>query len=304
MLLNPEEVSVIITTFNRKRELGFTLNSLRNIIPLKGVFICDDASTDGTVTFLDAEFPEVNVFAIASNQGLIANRNFLLKQVSTEYVISIDDDANFLVPDALKEAISFMKDKNDCAVLSFRLFWGFDVPEKYNTTQVILKVKNYLGGAHLMRKSAWDGCIESYPDWYKFYGEEDYASLRLFNSGWKIFYFPEVLVHHRVSIKNRSSTSDSLIRSRRALHAAWSNYLIFYPRALAYKKVLYSIKEQLRIKFIKGDFKILKALFLAAFDLKRFSDKRKELNTRLTKTEMRSYSKIPEAPIYWKVEDE
>ena len=156
-----------------------------------------------------------------------------------------------------------------------------------------------------MRLQSWKECIKAYPAWYTFYGEEDYASLKLFQRKWKIFYYPDVLIHHRVSVSLRKNQeTDWDLRSRRSLHASWSNYLIFYPRELAYKKILYSIKEQLRIKFIKGDFKILKALFLAAFDLNRFSDKRKKLNTRLTKTEIRSYLKMREAPIYWRVEDE
>lgn len=302
MLLNPEEVSIIITTFNRKRELGFTLNSLRNILPFHAIFICDDASTDGTVSFLHTEFPDINIFANANNQGLIANRNFLLKQVSTEFVISLDDDANFLTPDALKEAISFMRDKKDCAILSFRLFWGLDIPEKHSTTQVISQVSNYLGGAHLMRKSAWDGCVESYPEWYQFYGEEDYASLKLFKLGWKIFYFPQVLLHHRVSVANRKKSSDNLQRTRRSLHAAWSNYLIFYPKLKGWYKIVYSVKEQIRLKFFEKNGIIVKTLFLAGNDVFKNRKVREKLNLRLPEADLSEYLQLPEAPVFWSPE--
>jgi len=299
-LLDSQDVSIIITTYNRKRELVFTLNTLREVIADDGIYIWDDASTDHTFEYISSEYPEINIFQNTVNKGLIANRNQLMQAAPTEYVLSLDDDAHFLNPEALEKAMSFMQENFNCAVLSFRLFWGLQKPANQKTTEKTYQVGNFLGGAHLMRKSAWDNFIKSYPEWYHFYGEEDYAAMKLFRAKQVIFYFPKVLVHHRVSLKNRKkSAEETSLRTQWALQAAWSNYLIFYPKQKAWLKIMYSIKEHLRLKFLKGDFNILISIFFAGSELLKNRKYRKIVDSRFTKEELECYSNLPASPIYW-----
>lgn len=299
-LLNSRDISILITTYNRKKELVFTLNTLRDIINPQGIYICDDASTDGTFEYISSEYPEINIFQNTVNTGLIASRNQLMQAAPTEYVLSLDDDAHYLNPEKLEKAMSFMQENLNCAVLSFRLFWGLQKPASQKTSEKTYQVNNFLGGAHLMRKTAWDNFIISYPEWYYFYGEEDYAAMQLFRTGQNVFYFPDVLVHHRVSIKNRKKSSEETrLRTKWALQAAWSNYLIFYPKQKAYYKILYSIKEQLRVKLFKGEHTICGSIYLALKMLFLTRYYRSKIQSKFSSEMLIEYLKLPKAPIYW-----
>ena len=302
-LLNYKEISILITTYNRKKELIFTLNALRDVIIPEGIYIWDDASTDNTFEYISSEYPEINIFQNTVNKGLIASRNQLMQAAPTEYVLSLDDDAHFLNPEGLEKAMSFMQENLNCAVLSFRLFWGLQKPTSQKTSENTYQVSNFLGGAHLMRKSAWDNYITSYPEWYHFYGEEDFAAMKLFRAEQMLYYFPKVLVHHRVSLKNRKkSAEETSLRTQRALQAAWSNYLIFYPKQKAWFKIIYSIKEQLRLKFLKGDFDILMSIGKAGLALIQNRQHRQKLDLRFSNERLRAYLSLPQVPIFWKPE--
>ncbi|WP_028377706.1 glycosyltransferase [Leeuwenhoekiella sp. MAR_2009_132] len=295
-----KNITLVITTYNRKVALCETLNKLKGIIPFKQIIICNDASTDLSYYGLYKHFSEIRWITNTSNEGLISSRNRLMNLVKTEYIISLDDDAHFLTPEALLNAINFMEENDDCGVLAFRLFWGLNKPKTTISRFKVKRVRNYVGCGHLYRTEVWKNVVVQYPDWYQFYGEEDYASLKLFKAGWHIYYFPQVLIHHRVSLKKRKRQKESQSRTRRSLHAAWSNYLIFYPRTIAYQRILYSLKEQIRLKLLKGDLKLIKYLSLAILDLIQFTPKRQRLNFRLDNDQLRNYLNLPQAPIYWK----
>lgn len=294
-----ENITLVITTYNRQAALRETLNKLEGIIPYEQIIICNDASTDLSYNELSEDFFEIYWFTNTYNEGLISSRNRLMNLVKTDYVISIDDDAHFLTPEGLLNALIFMEKNDNCAVLAFRLFWGLNAPQSVISTSKVKRVRNYVGCGHLYRTEVWRNVVIRYPDWYQFYGEEDYASLKIFKAGWHIYYFPQVLIHHRVSQKERKQQKGSRSRTRRALHAAWSNYLIFYPKALAYQRIVYSLKEQIRLKLLKGDLALTKFLFLAIFDLIRFAPKRQGLKFRLDNNQLSDYLNVPQAPIYW-----
>ena len=302
-LLDFRDVSIIITTYNRKRELVFTLNTLQDVISPEGIYIWDDASTDGTFEYISKNYPDIKLYKNDINQGLIANRNRLMAVVKTRYLISLDDDAHFITPKSLLDALCFMEDTPNCAVLSFRLYWGLKAPKKPGTQQEVFQVRNYLGGAHLMKREVWNNCIKSYPQWYHFYGEEDYASLKLYRKGLKIFYFPKVLVHHRVHISDRKKNFDYSRRAIFSLHAAWSNYLIFYPKPEAYFKIVYSVKEQIRLKLLKGQIEIIRTIFLAFWLLMNNYSFRNKISLSLSRIELKKYLSLPQAPIYWTTND-
>ena len=70
--------SIIIPTYNGKALLATCLPALRGqTYPADRfeVIVVDDASSDGTLAYLAAEFPEVRVVALAQNSGFIAACN-------------------------------------------------------------------------------------------------------------------------------------------------------------------------------------------------------------------------------------
>ena len=141
-----EEITLIITTHNRKKELLKTLEELNGVISYDQILICDDASNDGTYSELSKSFPKIQWIVNATNLGLIASRNRLMKSISTKYVISLDDDAHFLNPEVINESLDFMEIHKDCAILAFRLFWGLDLPKSLTSSEKKKESKEFCWG--------------------------------------------------------------------------------------------------------------------------------------------------------------
>jgi len=292
------DFTILITTFNRCADLLITLHAFAKAYPEVPIIICDDASTDETIKSVRENFPIIEIVQNKTNKGLIHNRNVLFSKVKTPYALSIDDDANFLTGNSFENILSYFEEHPKCAVLALRLYWGLERPETITTHQKPHQVDSFPGGAHALRMRAWRE-IPEYPAWYKFYGEEQFASLQFFKKGWEVHYLPQVLVHHRVDNKARKKNKDYVRRTRRALHASWSNILIFFPLYTLPRKLMYSVYAQLRLKVFKGDFRaglgLLGAIIQVLVNLPKLINKR---NT-LTRSEYLAYRELPPVLIYW-----
>lgn len=298
------DFSILITTKNRKEDLAFTLRKCQYLLERKEVtfIICDDASTDGTSAFIQENYPEIQLIRNEKSEGLIYSRNRLMDLVTSEFVISIDDDLHFITQNPLEIIRKSFNENPKAALFSFRIFWDLKEPSSTNTIDVSHRIKSFAGGANVWRMSAWR-TIPDYPAWFIFYGEEDFASYQLFKKDWEVHYLPEILVNHRVNLKERKKDADYTTRLRRSFRAGWYLYFLFYPIVLIPRKLAYSIWTQLKLKVFKGDFKALKAILLAMFDLLFSIPKIIKNANRLSMEEYRTYQKLEETKLYWKPED-
>jgi glycosyltransferase involved in cell wall biosynthesis len=300
---NQSTFSILITTKNRISDLAFTLDKIKHLLERKDVacLICDDGSTDGTASFLQTNYPEIQLIQNLKSQGLIYSRNRLLSLVRTEFAISIDDDLHFITQNPLGVISDFFNKNPKVGVVGFRLFWSKSEPITTATIEKSIPMKSYAGGAHAFRIEAWRD-IPDYPAWFVFYGEEEFASFNLFKKNWEIQYLPEVLVHHRVDVKSRKNNDDYVIRTRRALRAGWYLFFLFYPITIIPRKMGYSLWMQFKLKVFKGDFKALQAIVLALVDLVWNMPRVLKNSNRLTNKEYEAYSQLPETKIYWQPE--
>lgn len=292
--------SILITTKNRLSDLAFTLEKIQYLLDKKEVvcLICDDGSTDGTASFLQAEYPEIKLIQNSNSQGLIYSRNRLLSMVTTEFAVSIDDDLHFVTQNPLEIISYFFIQNPEVGVLGFRIFWNKTEPISTATLEQSMPMQSYAGGAHAFRMKAWRD-IPKYPAWFIFYGEENFASYHLFKKRWKIYYLPEVLVNHRVDLKLRKNNSDYVVRSRRALRAGWYLFFMFYPLKKIPRKMAYSLWMQFKNKVFQGDFKALIAIGMALLDLVWNVPRIIKNSNRLTQTEYDEYNQLPETKLYW-----
>lgn len=303
MAENQSTFSILITTKNRVIDLAFTLRKIKHLLDRKDVvcIICDDGSTDETASFLKMNYPNIKLIQNQKSQGLIYSRNRLLHLTTTEFALSLDDDLHFITQNPLEIICNFFSKNPDVGVLGFRIFWSKLEPISTATQEQSTPMQSFAGGAHAFRMEAWRD-IPDYPAWFVFYGEEEFASFNLFKKNWKIYYLPEVLVHHRVDIKSRKNNQDYTIRTRRALRAGWYLFLMFYPINTIPRKMGYSLWMQFKLKVFKGDFKALLAILLALFDLVWNIPRIIKISNRLTDKEYDAYCKLPETKIYWQPE--
>jgi glycosyltransferase involved in cell wall biosynthesis len=293
--------SIIITTKNRILELKKTLLSLNDILKRKDVelLICDDASIDGTALFLKEKYSNHTLVFNQKSKGLIHNRNLLNGKAKGTYLISLDDDLNFLTKEPLEKIDSFFKKNPRAAVLSFRIFWNKTKPKVQATKQKIHRVNSFAGGAHVLRKSFWEQ-TPNYPAWFEFYGEEDFLSYHAFLLKKEIYYFPSILTHHRVNLVLRKKDKDYFLRSKRSLRSGWFLYLLFCPLKEIPKLFLYTVYAQVKKNKIKNTM----AVFLAFADL--FLNIKNILRNkcRLTSEEWKAYRLLPSVVLYWMPKEE
>jgi glycosyltransferase involved in cell wall biosynthesis len=295
--------TVVITTKNRKKDLAVSLAKMQPLLAngIVEFILCDDGSTDGTAVFIRTNYPHIQLIQNKKSKGLIYSRNRLLRLVTTDYAISLDDDAHFISENTLLSIGKYFGANPNCGVLALRIFWGLAAPSAIITTETPIRVQGFVGCGHIWRMRAWR-TIPDYPDWFIFYGEEDFASFQLLKKNIEIHYFPEVLVHHRVDVKERKNNSDYTIRLRRSLRSGWYLFFLFYPLRMIPRKMGYSIWMQLQLKVFKGDFKALYALSLALFDLIFAIPKIIKNANRLTLEEYVTYKKLEPTKVYWKLE--
>lgn len=303
MDINHPTFSILITTKNRVTDLSFSLNKIKHLLNRKEVvcIVCDDGSTDGTTSFLRANYPEIQLIQNSKSKGLIYSRNRLLDLTATEFAVSIDDDAHFLDENPLELIRNHFDQNPNCGLLALRIFWGIDEPFSKVSYEKPVRVQGFVGCAHVWRLSAWRD-IPNYPEWFVFYGEENFASYQLFKKNWQVYYLPEILVNHRVDLKARKMNKDYIQRQRRSLRSGWYLFMLFYPYREIPRKMAYSLWMQFKLKVFQGDFKALQAILLAFVDLFWNIPRILKNSNRLTKKEYEAYNQLPETKIYWQPE--
>jgi glycosyltransferase involved in cell wall biosynthesis len=297
--LNPT-FSILITTKDRLNDLKETLNQLSSFIENKHVefIICDDGSIDGTSHFIDTHYPEIQLIKNTKSKGLIYSRNRLLNLTKAKYAITLDDDAHIESQNALEIIKIFFESNPECAVIAFRIFWGNLLLNNVNHSLTNKRVKGFVGCGHVWRMDAWRS-IPNYPDWFIFYGEEEFASFQLFKNNWEVWFVPDILVHHRVDIKARKKHKDYVTRLRRSLRSGWYLYVLFYPLKLIPKKIAYTLWMQLKLKVFKGDFKALLAILAAVFNVIFNLPRLVYYRNALTYLEYKKYMDLTDTFVYW-----
>lgn len=297
------KVSFLISTKNRCEDLLLTLQNTKYLLSQNVTCVVfDDGSTDGTFDRVKQQFPEVKLHRNETSKGYIYCRNKMLNETETDFAVSLDDDAHFLTENPIEIITNHFHDNLNCGLIAARIFWGKNTPENFKSKENSQSVKSYVGCGHIWRMKAWRD-IPNYPEWFEFYGEENFASLQLFKKKWQVHYVPELLVQHRVDLKNRTLTNnDFAFRHRRSLRADWYNYFLFFPLSKIPGKLVYSIAMQFKNKIFKGDLKVISPLLLAIFDLIISVPKLIANRNALTSEEYSNYTKLNEAKIYWKPE--
>jgi glycosyltransferase involved in cell wall biosynthesis len=296
--------SILISTKNRYNDLFLTLQNTRHLFSEKvKCVVFDDGSTDGTFEKVTAHFPEIEIKRNEISKGYIYCRNKMLNETNSDYAISLDDDAHFLTENPFDKILNYFNENPKCGLLALRIFWGLEEPKNQLSNEIPSRVQSYVGCGHVWRMTSWRA-IPNYPEWFQFYGEENFASLQLFKKNWEVHYLPEVLVHHRVDLKTRTKKNNEFsFRYRRSICSGWFLILLFYPAIKIPRIIVYSIYIQVKTKIFKGNFKAIFPLVLATFDVFYNIPNLIKNKATLTREEYEYYSELNEAKIYWKPEN-
>lgn len=215
-------VSVIITTRNRCDLLPRAIESvLWQDYPNREILVLDDASGDGTSDFVRANYPDIRLFRFEENRGLIAGRNFLMKEAGGEYIVTLDDDAYFLNQDAISKVVARMQRELRTAVIGFcieeRDGAGIDgeLAEGYS--------HQFCGAGNCLRKGVFQKVGGYREEFGLRQGEEEDLALRLLEHGYYIGYSTSAIVVHTPSNRGRDFGLWHVSGPRNLLLRSWIN---------------------------------------------------------------------------------
>ena len=173
--------SILITTKNRIDDLKFTLVKIQHLIDRTDVecVIYDDGSSDGTTNYITQNYPKITLHTNKTSRGYLYCRNKMLNETQADYAISLDDDAHFVTKQPLEKIANYFNQNPKLGLLGFRVFWSKENPERTFSNELPLRMKSFVGCGHVWNMKAWR-TIPNYPEWFVFYGEEDFASYQLF----------------------------------------------------------------------------------------------------------------------------
>jgi glycosyltransferase involved in cell wall biosynthesis len=97
--------TVAIVTKNRKEELAQAIESAVKQDVSCEVIVVDDGSTDGTSEFVSQHYPSVRLMSFPESAGYIVRRNQAAQMARAPIVFSIDDDAIFTTPRAVRQTL-------------------------------------------------------------------------------------------------------------------------------------------------------------------------------------------------------
>ncbi len=88
------EIAIVILNWNGEKLFGEFLPSvIRNSSgPVIDIYIADNGSTDGSISLLKKDFPEVRIIDLQKNHGFAKGYNLALKEVKADYYVLLNSD--------------------------------------------------------------------------------------------------------------------------------------------------------------------------------------------------------------------
>ncbi len=102
-------VAIVILNWNGRSFLERFLPSvIASVYTNKRVIVADNASTDDSVSFLQAHYPQVELIQNSSNEGFAKGYNTALKQVQSDYYVLLNSDVE-VTPNWIGPVIELME---------------------------------------------------------------------------------------------------------------------------------------------------------------------------------------------------
>ena len=215
-------VSVIITNFNGLRFLDVCLAALRAQTYPKActeVILVDDASTDGSVPFVRAHYPEVQVVQAERNRGFIAGCHAGAGVARGEWLVMLNNDTE-VEPGWLAALVDvaganpqagaiaskmLLFDRRDVLHNAGDLMGADGIPRNRGVWQHDLgqfdgatTVFGACGGGAAYRRAAWQQ-TGGFDRHFWMYLEDVDLDWRLHLAGWQVVFAPQARLYHQLS---------------------------------------------------------------------------------------------------------
>lgn len=246
------DISFVIVNWNTRDLLRDCLQSIGKTVsgPEYEIIVVDNASSDGSVEMLAAEYPTVQVIANKENRGFGRANNQGFAVMRGKYALLINTDA-VLTEGAVQKMWSFAEAHPEAAIICGQLlnadgsrqnsiasfptlltlaantslleylFPGRYPSKRYDHREP-LEVDSAIGACMMVRKKALDD-VGFFDDRYFFFFEETDLAYAVKQAGWKIFQVPDALIYHLQgqSIGHNARSRIEFYRSRYQFLRKW-----------------------------------------------------------------------------------
>lgn len=105
----PPELSILIVTYNSRRDIARCLASLQQFCRgvASEIIVCDNASADGTAELVAHAFPLVKLLRLPENRGFGAANNAAARQAQGRYLLLLNPDT-WVDNDLAADVVSFL----------------------------------------------------------------------------------------------------------------------------------------------------------------------------------------------------
>lgn len=252
------DLLVVIVNYNARellRECLLSLFQSQGNLSF-GVVVVDNASSDGSQAMLRSEFPQVQLIVASQNLGYSRANNLGLKHQKAQYYLLLNPDTVLPSP-ALQGMLDFMQGHPAAGIAGPKLLLPdgsldlacrrcFPTPQvsfyrmvglsrlfpqsrrfaRYNLTyldpEAVSEVDSVVGAFMLIRKEVLEQIGYLDEDFF-LYGEDLDLAYRAKARGWKVFYYPAVVVRHY----KRQSTR---LNPRKARYEFYRAMWLFYRK--------------------------------------------------------------------------
>lgn len=209
--------SVVIITYGRRKELIPCLESvIKQTYKNFEIILIDNNKDKNISNYILEEVLKLNdqriyYFKAGKNLGVTGGRNYGIKKAKGDVLVFIDDDAFLESISTFKKIYERMTQNDKTGVLSFKIVNYYTKKIEKKTFPHRNKKLNpdkefettyFLGGGCAIKKEVFDK-VGLYSEDF-FYGMEELdLSFKIINAGYRIFYFPAVIVFHKKSPEGR-----------------------------------------------------------------------------------------------------
>ncbi|HTZ84805.1 MAG TPA: glycosyltransferase family 2 protein [Candidatus Acidoferrales bacterium] len=283
------EISVIIVNWNGRHFLPDCLSALRQqtFHDFETIFV-DNGSTDGSLEFVRAHYPEVRIISLESNHGFSEGNIAGYREASGNTIVLLNNDTEAHPDwlDAIHRAchefpsagsfackMMYFNDRTRIENCGFQIDSAgiaaelgrdqFDGPE----WAVSREVFGACGGAVAYRRRMLEAVGFLDPDFFMIYEDVD-LGLRAQLSGFRCVYVPKAVVYHhyRSTIKKRPALQ--IYYSQRNIDFVyWKNLPLAFilrstPRRLLYElgSALYFFRFGAGVPFLRAKLDVLRRL--------------------------------------------
>lgn len=227
------EITILIVTRNRPKELVITLDKLSCLLDLSLhevlVFIDGCAQTASLVE----QYPWVHWECSSISLGASPARNALYKKAKGSIFIGLDDDAHPLSPHFIAQTQSiFHKDKK-VGIVAFQEVRGVFLNDEAALQKAAPKVERYstndfVGCGFAISQEVYNQ-TNGFPIWLDIYGEESCLGIEVLDLGYEIRYDNTIIVNHRVDREQRINQGRNYFRFEKQLKNSIYYYLVYFP---------------------------------------------------------------------------